>query len=92
MDKLCEQKPHNFLSTYRKIDGAEIVSKNDRNLDCTLTFQTHSILQRFMLRFEILKLDCNDHLYIYDNAHAAGTHKADISCRNTKQNIGTLFT
>lgn len=91
MDKLCE-KPHNFLSTYRKIDGAEIVSKNDRNLDCTLTFQTHSILQRFMLRFEVLKLDCNDHLYIYDNAHAAGIHKADISCRNTKQNIGTLFT
>lgn len=91
MDKLCE-KPHNFLSTYRKIDGVEIVSKNDRNLDCTLTFQTHSILQRFMLRFEVLKLDCNDHLYIYDNAHAAGIHKADISCRNTKQNIGTLFT
>ena len=45
-----------------------------------------------MLRFEVLKLDCNDHLYIYDNAHAAGIHKADISCRNTKQNIGTLFT
>lgn len=91
MDKLCE-KPHSFLSTYKKIDGAEIISNNDRNLDCTLTFQTHSILQRFMLRFEVLKLDCNDHLYIYDNAHAAGIHKADISCRNTKQNIGTLFT
>jgi hypothetical protein len=91
MDKLCE-KPLSFLSTYKKIDGAEIISRNDRNLDCTLTFQTHSILQRFMLRFEVLKLDCNDHLYIFDNAHAAGAHKADISCRNTKQNIGTLFT
>ena len=64
--QLCEKAHNNFLSTYRKIDGAEIISKNERNLDCTLTFQTHSILQRFMLRFEVLKLDCNDHLYIYD--------------------------
>jgi hypothetical protein len=90
--QLCERSHNNFLSTYRKIDGAEIISKNERNLDCTLTFQTHSILQRFMLRFEVLKLDCNDHLYIYDGAHSSGIHKADVSCRNTKQNIGTLFT
>ncbi|KAL7032159.1 hypothetical protein ACKWTF_007241 [Chironomus riparius] len=90
--QLCERSHNNFLSTYRKIDGAEIISKNERNLDCTLTFQTHSILQRFMLRFEVLKLDCNDHLYIYDGAHSSGIHKADVSCRNTKQNLGTLFT
>lgn len=89
--ELCERS-HNFLATYRKIDGAELISRNERNLDCTLTFQTHSILQRFMLRFEVLKLDCNDHLYIFDGAHAASTHKADISCRNTKQTLGTLFT
>lgn len=88
---MCERS-HNYLSTYRKIDGAELISKNERNLDCTLTFQTHSILQRFMLRFEVLKLDCNDHLYIFDGAHAASSHKADISCRNTKQTLGTLFT
>lgn len=90
--QLCEKSHNNFLSTYRKIDGAEIISKNERNLDCILTFQTHSILQRFMLRFEVLKLDCNDHLFIYDGAHASGVHKADVSCRNTEQNIGTLFT
>lgn len=92
MDKLCE-KPNNFiLSTYKKIDGAEIISNNEKNLDCTMTFQTHSILQRFMLRFEKLKLDCNDHLLVYDNAHANGAQKADISCKNTKENTGTLFT
>lgn len=34
--------------------------------------QTETILQRFMLRFEQLQLDCNDHLYIYDGAHAIG--------------------
>lgn len=90
MSELCERS-HNFLSTYRKIDGAEVISRNERNLECIITFQTHSILQRFMLRFEVLKLDCNDHLYIFDGAHASN-HKADISCRNTKQNVGTLFT
>lgn len=89
--ELCERS-HSFLATYRKIDGAELISNRERNLDCTLTFQTHSILQRFMLRFEVLKLDCNDHLYIFDGAHAASSHKADISCRNTKQSLGTLFT
>uniref|UniRef100_A0A1B0A2I4 Uncharacterized protein n=1 Tax=Glossina pallidipes TaxID=7398 RepID=A0A1B0A2I4_GLOPL len=56
---------------YRKIDGAVLWSQNERNLDCIITFQTHSILQRFMLRFDMLQLDCNDHLYIYDGAHAA---------------------
>jgi Low-density lipoprotein receptor domain class A len=91
MAELCERSPNSFLATYRKIDGAEVISRNDRNLDCVITFQTHSILQRFMLRFEVLNMDCNDHLYIFDGAHV-GAHKQDISCRNTKENLGTLFT
>lgn len=46
-----------------------------------------------MLRFDMLQLDCNDHLYIYDGAHAtAGTHKHNLSCRNTKQMVGAIFT
>jgi len=60
---------------YRKIDGAVITSQNERDLDCAITFQTHSILQRFMLRFDQLQLDCNDHLYIFDGAHAVGSYK-----------------
>jgi len=60
---------------YRKIDGAVITSQNERELDCAITFQTHSILQRFMLRFDQLQLDCNDHLYIFDGAHAVGSYK-----------------
>lgn len=28
-----------------------------------------------MLRFDQLQLDCNDHLYIYDGAHAVGSYK-----------------
>lgn len=73
MQSLCK---NNFLmNLYRKIDGAVLWSQNERNLDCVVTFQTHSILQRFMLRFDFLQLDCNDHLYIYDGAHAVGTYK-----------------
>lgn len=60
---------------HKKVDGAVITSKSEDNLDCTITFQTDTILQRFMLRFEKLALDCNDHLFIYDGAHAFGNHK-----------------
>nr|XP_022918973.1 uncharacterized protein LOC111427861 [Onthophagus taurus] len=89
MQALC--KTHFLQQLYRKIDGAVLWSKNERNLDCVITFQTHSILQRFMLRFDFLQLDCNDHLYIYDGAHAVGTYKFDLSCRNT-QKFGPMYT
>lgn len=90
MQSLC--KNHFLQQLYRKIDGAVLWSQNERNLDCFITFQTHSILQRFMLRFDFLQLDCNDHLYIYDGAHAVGTYKFDLSCRDTKQALGAMFT
>jgi hypothetical protein len=70
---LCK---NNFLQQqYRKIDGAILRSQNEHNLDCVITFQTETILQRFMLRFDQLQLDCNDHLLIYDGAHAIGNYK-----------------
>ncbi|KAL1491008.1 hypothetical protein ABEB36_011670 [Hypothenemus hampei] len=90
MQTLC--KTHFLQQLYRKIDGAVLFSQNERNLDCVITFQTHSILQRFMLRFDGLQLDCNDHLFIYDGAHAVGTYKSRLSCKDTKQNLGVLFT
>ncbi|XP_026328430.1 uncharacterized protein LOC113236526 [Hyposmocoma kahamanoa] len=90
MDSLC--KDHFLQRQYRKVDGGVLWSRNERNLDCTVTFQTHSILQRFMLHFDLLQLDCNDHLYVYDGAHATAPPKADLSCRNTKQQVGALFT
>ena len=70
---LC--KTHFLQQMYRKIDGAVLRSQNERNLDCVITLQTETILQRFMLRFEQLQLDCNDHLFIYDGAHAIGNYK-----------------
>lgn len=70
------QYPHHTPSFLPPVSpGAVLWSQNERNLDCVVTFQTHSILQRFMLRFDMLQLDCNDHLYIYDGSHAVGTHK-----------------
>ncbi|KAF9819847.1 hypothetical protein SFRURICE_004201 [Spodoptera frugiperda] len=90
MESIC--KDHFLQRQYRKVDGGVLWSRNERNLDCTVTFQTHSILQRFMLHFDLLQLDCNDHLYVYDGAHATAPPKADLSCRNTKQQVGALFT
>lgn len=76
MKTLC--KTHFLQMVYRKTDGAVLWSQNERNLDCALTFQTHSILQRFLMRFDTLQLDCNDHLYIYDGAHATGVPKVSM--------------
>ncbi|XP_043492652.1 uncharacterized protein LOC122518047 isoform X1 [Polistes fuscatus] len=90
MSDIC--KKYFMRDLYRKIDGAVLTSKHERDLDCAITFQTHSILQRFMLRFDQLQLDCNDHLYIYDGAHAVGSYKADLSCRNTKNSVGAIYT
>ncbi|CAO1376328.1 unnamed protein product [Diamesa serratosioi] len=90
INQLC--KNHFLRQLYRKIDGAVLLSQNERELDCVITFQTHSILQRFMLRFDTLSLDCNDHLKIYDGAHAVGEPKIDLSCRNTRQSVGAIFT
>lgn len=91
VSELCK---HRFRQTLNHvIDGATLYSKNERNLDCKLTFQTETVLQRFMVRFDYLQLDCNDHLYIHDGAHAIdGKYKADLSCRNTKESVGTLYT
>ncbi|XP_025195968.1 uncharacterized protein LOC112595095 isoform X1 [Melanaphis sacchari] len=90
MQTIC--KTHFLQQVYRKIEGAVLDSQNERNLDCVTTFQTHSILQRFMIHFDRLQLDCNDHLFIFDGAHAVGQHKADITCSSTKQSVGVIFT
>ena len=74
VSELCTRsEKHNFLSNIPKpIDGAVVISSNERDVDCVVTFQTESILERFMIRFDDLKIDCNDKLVIYDGAHAIG--------------------
>lgn len=79
-DQISDVCKKNYMrDLYRKIDGAVLMSQLEKDLDCTITFQTHSILQRFMLRFDQLQLDCNDHLYIYDGAHAVSSYKVSPS-------------
>ena len=77
ISKLCPRSgQQSFLSSIPiSIDGAVVESHNERDVECVITFATESILERFMLRFERLQIDCNDMLYIYDGAHAIGAHK-----------------
>lgn len=62
----------------KKVDGAVVTSENELDMKCVVTFHTDTVLQRFMLRFEHLALDCNDHLYIYDGAHAYGNYEVMV--------------
>ncbi len=79
IDKLCDGSPSGFLSSLpRPVDGAVLTSDNERDVDCVITFQTESILERFMLRFERLSIDCNDRLILYDGAHAIGNHRVSV--------------
>ncbi|CAL8070269.1 unnamed protein product [Orchesella dallaii] len=66
---------------HRKVDGAVIKSRNDKNLDCTVTFSTEYVSQRFHIRFEEFSMACGDHLYIYDSANAIGHPRAELTCR-----------
>jgi hypothetical protein len=49
--ELCQRTHQSFLSNIpRLIDGAVVVSHNERDMDCIVTFQTDSILEKFMIR------------------------------------------
>ena len=73
---LCQGNEGDFRQHVpRPIDGAVVESKNERDKDCTVTFQTESILEKFMIRFSHLNIDCNDKLMIYDGAHTYGNLK-----------------
>ncbi|XP_077498222.1 uncharacterized protein LOC144108868 [Amblyomma americanum] len=87
---LCMTGPH--YTIFRTIDGAVLTSESENNRDCFIVFQTDSILKRFMLRFEKLALDCNDHLKVFDGSQPIGNHKVDLSCGSTHTDVGTIFT
>jgi len=90
ISELCRKNDQdNFLSNIPKqVDGAVIISRNERDVNCVVTFQTESVLGRFMIRFEDLKIDCNDKLVIYDGAHAIGKSMESISCDKTAERVG----
>ena len=73
---LCQRSQGDFRQNMpRSIDGAVVVSRNERDVDCIATFQTGSILEKFMIRFIELNIDCMDTLEIYDSAHIYGNLK-----------------
>ena len=74
MHQICyESRQGNFLSKIqRTVDGVVLESNDERDEDCVITFQTESVIEKFLLKFDRLQMDCNDHLYIYDGAHVAG--------------------
>ena len=63
---------HGNQGVPRPIDGAVVESKNEKDKACTVTFRTESILEKFMIRFSHLNIDCNDKLFIYDGEHTWG--------------------
>ncbi|XP_074605154.1 uncharacterized protein LOC141858338 isoform X1 [Brevipalpus obovatus] len=87
MSALCRER---YTPLSVKVDGAVITSTRDENMNCTLTFQTEKVSQRFMLRFDDLRLDCNDHLYIYDGDGSAGPTKVHLTCRSTRDDMGKI--
>jgi hypothetical protein len=57
---------------HREIDGAVIISKNEKNLDCSVTFVAEYVTQKFLIRFDEFHMECGDQLNIYDSSTAVG--------------------
>ena len=66
----------------KTVDGVVLDSQDERDEDCVISFQTESILEKFLLKFDRLHMDCHDHLYIYDGAHATGAWRVSYNSNN----------
>jgi len=91
VSQICSENKEGYFhqNLPKEVDGVVLESKNERDLDCEMSFQTESIVEKFILKFEKLNMDCNDHLYIYDGAHATGAHRAHISCDKKPLTVGS---
>jgi len=91
MHRICyESREGNFMSNIpRTVDGVVVESNDERDEDCVVSFQTESVVEKFLLKFDRLQMDCNDHLYIYDGAHVAGPWRAHISCESEPKSVGS---
>lgn len=59
-------------------------SNADFDVNCTITFRTKSAQQHFVIRFEELKLGCDDHLKMFDSDLDYGQPSIkDFSCRDS---------
>lgn len=76
------------------VEGAVLTSQwTDADLNCTIIFRTKSTLQHFVMRFEELKLGCNDHLTLYDGDSVYGQPSIkDYSCRDSLASVQPIKT
>ncbi|CAG0913500.1 unnamed protein product [Notodromas monacha] len=70
--------------------GIVLWSDSDPNMNCKVTFQTGTALQHFMIRFDHLRLDCNDKLMIFDSDHSDSEPKLHLSCKNIPSTVGSV--
>lgn len=69
------------------------MSTTEVDINCTIIFKTRSSQQHFVVRFEELKLDCNDHLKLFDGDMNYGQPSIkDYSCRDNIANVQPLKT
>lgn len=65
----------------------------DTDFNCTITFRTKSAQQHFVIRFEELKLGCDDHLVLFDGDLDYGQPSIkDFSCRDNMASVPVIKT
>lgn len=77
----------------KRVEGAVLTSQSDTDINCTITLRTKSSHQHFVIRFEQLKLGCNDHLKMFDGDLDYGQPSIkDFSCRDNLANVQPIKT
>jgi hypothetical protein len=76
---------------HREIDGAVIISKNEKNLDCSVTFVAEYVTQKFLIRFDEFHMECGDQLNIYDSSTAVGNARVRDTYYNRIKSTHFLF-
>lgn len=77
----------------KRVEGALLSSSADLDVNCTITFRTKSAQQHFIIRFEELKLGCDDHLKMFDGDLDYGQPSIkDFSCRDNLASVPILKT
>lgn len=89
---LCS--PRSPFPITRRVEGATLTSTAaDTDFNCTITFRTKSAQQHFVIRFEELKLGCDDHLVLFDGDLDYGQPSIkDFSCRDNMASVPIIKT
>lgn len=70
-----------------------LASVADTDVNCTIIFRTKSAQQHFVIRFEELRLGCDDHLKMFDGDLDYGQPSIkDFSCRDSLASVPIIKT